>query len=84
MKRELREPNESLLEKKPEGVLDYAKLAHDLKGPLNSIKGLLYIALRDIDHVETQRYFNLIEHYQQLLGYGEPGRSGYVGIRLRY
>lgn len=24
------------------------------------------------------------ERYQQVLGYGEPGRSGYVGIRLRY
>jgi len=24
------------------------------------------------------------EHYQQLLGYGEAGLSGYVGIRLRY
>ena len=24
------------------------------------------------------------EHYQQLRGYGEPGRSGYVGVRLRY
>lgn len=24
------------------------------------------------------------EHYQQVFGYGEPGRSGYVGIRLRY
>ena len=23
-------------------------------------------------------------HYQQLLGYGEAGRSGYVGVRLRY
>ncbi len=69
MKGELQEPNENILEKKSEGVLDYAKLVHDLKGPLNSIKGLLFIALRDIDHVETQRYFNLIEHYQQLLYY---------------
>lgn len=33
----------------------------------------------------TARVENLAdEHYQQLLGYGEPGRSGYVGIRLRY
>lgn len=24
------------------------------------------------------------ERYQQVLGYGEPGRSGFVGIRLRY
>lgn len=33
----------------------------------------------------TARIENLAdEHYQQLLGYGEPGRSGYVGIRLRY
>ena len=33
----------------------------------------------------TARIENLTdEHYQQLLGYGEPGRSGYVGIRLRY
>src|SRR5690606_10973421 len=33
----------------------------------------------------TARIENLADkHYQQLLGYGEPGRSGYVGIRLRY
>ena len=33
----------------------------------------------------TARVENLAdEQYQQLLGYGEPGRSGYVGIRLRY
>ena len=33
----------------------------------------------------TARIENLAdETYQQLLGYGEPGRSGYVGIRLRY
>jgi vitamin B12 transporter len=33
----------------------------------------------------TVRIENLADaHYQQLLGYGEPGRSGYVGIRLRY
>ena len=33
----------------------------------------------------TARIENLAdEHYQQVLGYGEPGRSGYVGIRLRY
>ncbi|GAA0870814.1 TonB-dependent receptor [Brevundimonas basaltis] len=33
----------------------------------------------------TARVENLAdERYQQLLGYGEPGRSGYLGIRLRY
>lgn len=33
----------------------------------------------------TTRIENLAdERYQQVLGYGEPGRSGYVGIRLRY
>ncbi|VXC08734.1 TonB-dependent siderophore receptor [Brevundimonas sp. G8] len=33
----------------------------------------------------TARIENLSdEHYQQVFGYGEPGRSGYVGIRLRY
>ena len=33
----------------------------------------------------TARIENLTdEHYQQVFGYGEPGRSGYVGIRLRY
>ncbi|WP_374386829.1 TonB-dependent receptor plug domain-containing protein [Brevundimonas sp.] len=33
----------------------------------------------------TARIENLAdEHYQQAFGYGEPGRSGYVGIRLRY
>lgn len=33
----------------------------------------------------TARIENLTDtHYQQLLGYGEAGRSGYVGIRLRY
>ncbi|QDH71941.1 TonB-dependent siderophore receptor [Brevundimonas sp. M20] len=38
------------------------------------------------DHITlTARVENLAdEHYQQVLGYGEPGRSGYVGIRLRY
>ena len=33
----------------------------------------------------TARIENLTdEGYQQVFGYGEPGRSGYVGIRLRY
>ncbi len=33
----------------------------------------------------TARIENLADkHYQQVLGYGKPGRSGYVGIRLRY
>lgn len=33
----------------------------------------------------TARIENLAdERYQQVLGYGEPGRSAYVGIRLRY
>lgn len=33
----------------------------------------------------TARIENLAdERYQQVLFYGEPGRSGYVGIRLRY
>ncbi len=33
----------------------------------------------------TVRIENLADTaYQQLLGYGEPGRSGFVGIRLRY
>jgi vitamin B12 transporter len=33
----------------------------------------------------TVRLENLTdERYQQVFGYGEPGRSGYVGIRLRY
>ncbi|WP_396594939.1 TonB-dependent receptor plug domain-containing protein [Brevundimonas sp. R86498] len=33
----------------------------------------------------TARVENLAdETYQQVLGYGEPGRSAYVGIRLRY
>ncbi len=38
------------------------------------------------DHVTlTARIENLAdERYQQVLNYGEPGRSGYVGIRLRY
>ncbi len=33
----------------------------------------------------TARIENLAdERYQQVLGYGEPGRSAYVGLRLRY
>lgn len=33
----------------------------------------------------TARVDNLTDtHFQQVFGYGEPGRSGYVGIRLRY
>ncbi|MBF0666096.1 MAG: TonB-dependent receptor [Brevundimonas sp.] len=33
----------------------------------------------------TARIENLTdEAYQQVFGYGEPGRSGYVGLRLRY
>jgi vitamin B12 transporter len=33
----------------------------------------------------TARVENLADaRYQQVFGYGEPGRSGYVGIRLRY
>lgn len=33
----------------------------------------------------TARIENLTDvHYQQVLGYGEPGLSGYVGVRLRY
>ena len=35
--------------------------------------------------VLTARVENLAdERYQQVLGYGEPGRTGYLGIRLRY
>ena len=35
--------------------------------------------------VLTARIENLAdERYQQVLGYGEPGRTGYLGIRLRY
>ncbi|NEX94742.1 TonB-dependent receptor [Caulobacter sp. 17J65-9] len=38
------------------------------------------------DKVEaTVRLVNLTDqHWQQTLGYGEPGRSAYVGLRLRY
>lgn len=38
------------------------------------------------DHVVlTVRIENLAdEHYQQVFGYGEPGRTAYVGVRLRY
>ena len=33
----------------------------------------------------TARIENLADaDYQQVFGYGEPGRSGFVGIRLRY
>lgn len=33
----------------------------------------------------TVRVENLADQrYQQVFGYGEPGRSGYVGVRLRY
>ena len=33
----------------------------------------------------TARVENLTdERYQQVFGYGEPGRSGYLGVRLRY
>lgn len=33
----------------------------------------------------TGRVVNLADRrYQQVLGYGEPGRSAYVGVRLRY
>lgn len=33
----------------------------------------------------TARVDNLTDrHFQQVFGYGEPGRSGYVGVRLRY
>lgn len=46
----------------------------------------LNAAWRLSDRVElTARVENLAdETYEQLLGYGEPGRSGYVGVRLRY
>jgi vitamin B12 transporter len=46
----------------------------------------LNAALRLTDQVElTARIENLAdETYEQLLGYGEPGRSGFVGVRLRY
>ncbi len=50
-------------------IIDYGKLAHDLKGPLNSIKGLLYIALSEVDSEDAHQYLTLIEHYQQLLYY---------------
>ena len=46
----------------------------------------LNAAWRLTDQVElTARAENVTdETYQQLLGYGEPGRSGFVGVRLRY
>ncbi|MDZ7606475.1 MAG: hypothetical protein U5K79_13010 [Cyclobacteriaceae bacterium] len=50
-------------------IIEFGKLAHDLKGPLNSIKGLLLIAMHDVEQVDAQRYLKLIELYQQLLYY---------------
>jgi vitamin B12 transporter len=46
----------------------------------------LTAAYRLTDQVAlTARVENLAdERYQQVLGYGEPGRSAYVGVRLRY
>jgi len=46
----------------------------------------LNAALELTDRVAlTARIENLTDRrYQQVLGYGEPGRSGHVGIRLRY
>jgi vitamin B12 transporter len=43
-------------------------------------------AYRLTDGVDlTARIENLAdERYQQVLGYGEPGRSAYIGVRLRY
>jgi hypothetical protein len=69
MKTETQEPYKRLSKKKLAENIGLTKLAHDLKGPLNSIKGLLHIASQDVDHEEAQRFFKLIEHYQQLLYY---------------
>ncbi|MBX9708287.1 MAG: TonB-dependent receptor [Caulobacteraceae bacterium] len=46
----------------------------------------LNVTYRLTDSVDlTARVENLAdERYQQVLGYGEPGRSAYVGVRLRY
>lgn len=47
--------------------LDLAKLAHDFKGPLNSIKGLLTIASKETKDSAAKQYFGFIEKYQRLL-----------------
>lgn len=65
---------QSILYEKPRSLkkrnshhIDTAKLAHDLKGPLNSIKGLLMIASGEVKDEMAHRYFKLIGKYQQLL-----------------
>lgn len=74
---------EDLVNKSTE-IVDYSKLAHDLKGPLNSIKGLLNIAMHEVDHLDAQRYLNLIEHYQQLLYYRINDLLNNVQISEKY
>ena len=44
-----------------------AKLAHDLKAPLCSLKGLLHIAVIDVEDDDALRYLNLIGQHQQFL-----------------
>ncbi len=48
-------------------IFDSAKLAHDLKGPLNSIKGLLHIATLEVQNEDDKQYFYQIEQYRQLI-----------------
>jgi signal transduction histidine kinase len=65
---------------RPTEKIDYSQLAHDLKGPLNSLKGLLYLALREVDLADAQQYIKLIERYQQLLYY----KLDYLMKRLQF
>ena len=43
-------------------IFDSAKLAHDLKGPLNSIKGLLHIATLEVQNEDAKQYFYQIDN----------------------
>ena len=65
----MQSPYKHRAQKNQSKTIDLTKLAHDLKGPLNSLKGLLQIASREVNLEEAQPYFKLIEQYQQLLYY---------------
>ena len=59
----MQSPYKHRAQKNQSKTIDLTKLAHDLKGPLNSLKGLLQIASREVNLEEAQPYFKLIEQY---------------------
>ena len=47
--------------------IEFAKFVHDIKGPLNSMKGLLRVAKMDVNSEVARHYLELLEQCQEQL-----------------